>query len=524
VCGDKPRSGGAQIKEDGTMRAIFIHGEVLHTEIIRRLADQGIETVYAVALPEHFEALSEAAPTCVLHSLWDAMAGRSPDLLAWDEGSFDPPSRALLDELGSSESIVLQLLERLNYTKKSVHVLRRFYYLYAGYWQHVIATLEPDAVIFPSTPHMGYDYVLYALCRLRGIRTLIVERTHLPDRLLLLDEVFDVPVPGDALDTAAEKEPRDPGADGVLEELVYAENYIDQRNKRRPARPPSCAPWISLLRSLLRDSKRGAVRIVRQAAHPLQRIPRASRYALDERRPRRIHEALRIYRDDLRKSVASVRYERHAAAPDYGTPYIYLPLHFQPERTSIPRGNVYGDQLLAIDTIVRALPEGWMLYVKEHPRQFGPERRFRMGRSQDFYRALFAYPPSKVRILRPSEPSDRLVSESWCVATLTGTSAWEAVRQGIPALVFGHPWYSGCPGVFRATSTDSCTTVLQNIAAGRVGFDVEQVHRFARWMVDNATFRGYFSAVMGSDLPPEICADSYADAIAARLLPGEDRR
>ena len=45
-------------------------------------------------------------------------------------------------------------------------------------------------------------------------------------------------------------------------------------------------------------------------------------------------------------------------------------LHFQPERTTLPEGYGFAQQLAAIIALDGALPEGTKLYVKEHPTTF----------------------------------------------------------------------------------------------------------------------------------------------------------
>ena len=53
-----------------------------------------------------------------------------------------------------------------------------------------------------------------------------------------------------------------------------------------------------------------------------------------------------------------------------------------------------------------------------------------------------------------------LIDNSQAVATITGTSGWEAALRRKPALVFGHAWYRDCPGVYRVNSVDSCQEAI----------------------------------------------------------------
>lgn len=67
---------------------------------------------------------------------------------------------------------------------------------------------------------------------------------------------------------------------------------------------------------------------------------------------------LKIYYDNL--SVDAI---------DYENKYVYYCLHFDPEATTLPKDTIYSNQLLNIRIISSSLPDGWKLYVKEHPHQ-----------------------------------------------------------------------------------------------------------------------------------------------------------
>ena len=137
---------------------------------------------------------------------------------------------------------------------------------------------------------------------------------------------------------------------------------------------------------------------------------------------------------DLLESIHLYRlrhfYESHTVDPDLGANYVYYPLQFQPERTSIPLGLTFGDQLLALNMLAESLPPGWYVYVKEHPRQFTDNPlKARLGRSRRFYETLVSMDLGKVRLVSISTPSDALIRNSRLVATVAGTAGWEAVRS-----------------------------------------------------------------------------------------------
>jgi len=52
-------------------------------------------------------------------------------------------------------------------------------------------------------------------------------------------------------------------------------------------------------------------------------------------------------------------------------------------------------------------------------------------------------------LLHHSISSEKMLKKSEFCVTLTGTTAIEAALSGKKALVFGKPWYLGCPNIYE---------------------------------------------------------------------------
>ncbi|MEW6406756.1 MAG: hypothetical protein AB1649_33665, partial [Chloroflexota bacterium] len=147
-------------------------------------------------------------------------------------------------------------------------------------------------------------------------------------------------------------------------------------------------------------------------------------------------------------------------------PYVFLALSYQPEATTSPKANVFSHLYLMVEMISKTLPEGWLLYVKEHPAQFDHSWAFRShnSRAEYFYDDLVSL--KNVRLIPLAYSSYDLTDHARAVATATGTVGWQAVNRGKPALVFGHPWYQGCEGIFSIRSREDCLNALAEIQGG----------------------------------------------------------
>jgi hypothetical protein len=505
----------------------LIHTEQFHKDVILLLARKGIHVGYICTPPEQIEHLSHSVSDCVFHSVWDAMLGRPPASLNEEARLSVPPDASLLERLLPYESMTLQMLERLNYRNMRIQDLRRFYLKYISYWRGVIEVMRPDAVVFQSVPHMGYDYVFYALCQIFGIRTLIVERTYLPDRLILIEKIDEM-LPAESKQEI-EMEingclgyPTQSAENVVREELLVEienrENYYDMHNRAFQL-PGSSKPSLAkILKTLILPGRSFLGFLLRRFFKMLKPVF-TSIYGLTCPQPPLITYLWHLCKDSVHRISLMLIYESHVESPDLGNDYVYYPLQYQPERTSIPMGGLFTDQLLALDILTHSLPPGWTVYVKEHPRQFTGvvPQSIRLARSKQFYKTLCNYDDKKVRLVSPSVSSDELIRNSKCVATLTGTTGWEAVQRGIPAVVFGVPWYIRCPGVYAVTSVDSCSKVMGEIAAGKTNVPRDQLESYVRWVNTKGSFQGYFADVFKSNLSAEENARSYAEAIATRL-------
>jgi len=182
----------------------------------------------------------------------------------------------------------------------------------------------------------------------------------------------------------------------------------------------------------------------------------------------------------LRKTAFKRGYDSLAVEPAdaelAGQPFVYFPLHYQPERTTCPDGGAFNDQFLAASLLAHALPEGWRLLVKEHPSQFKWQTEGELGRWDGYYERFLGLPNTLLVSTRVA--SERLILASRAVATITGMAGWEAVMLGRPAIVFGNAWYADCAGATQVGTLAQAREALARAAAGD-GPDPVETRRFA---------------------------------------------
>lgn len=122
-----------------------------------------------------------------------------------------------------------------------------------------------------------------------------------------------------------------------------------------------------------------------------------------------------------------------------GTPFIYYPLHTEPEQSLGQISPEFFFQLTAIAALSRDLPAGFKLAVKDVPMGCG-------RRPDNFYDQILRL--KNVVILNLSVPGPEVVRRAVGVATIAGTGGLEAALMGKPVISFGrHNPYNFLPHV-----------------------------------------------------------------------------
>lgn len=317
-------------------------------------------------------------------------------------------------------------------------------------WYHLFETVAPDVVVFDNIPATMAATALYYLCESRGIPKLVVLRNfQYGKKLLLMDRLEDGP-------TALAEEYHsliESGEYRWIEPSRDVDAYLERMaGDYENAVYPAFRKWYGVTRGGSRLKIRDTIprKIVDAVTGRSKRVRKAATKWEILSLPRRWR---------LRR-----RYESLQVEPDLEQSYVFVTLHNQPESTSVPMGGLFGYQLLMIDILSRALPEGWLLYVKEHPAQLYSRPVSRKFRCPTFYDDIVAY--HNVRLVPALYASPELTQNARAVASANGSVCWEAVHRGVPSLVFGHAWFRHCEGVFHTPDFARAREALQRIAEG----------------------------------------------------------
>lgn len=476
--------------------------------VARRLHELGLlagVTSYDAGM---LQGLSPPPPVVVARRLF-----RVEDLrLAFPGVTPIPPSRETLRALAEAERGFLEMSDRFLFAPTPVGERLRLYHELVA-WLDGFLAARPDitALYFPSTPHHGWDIVLYHLARLRGRRTLSLHRTTIADRVYLAEDFREPPRPA-ALPSLAEAQ----AALGpeLLAQIQGVSDWVRlsiAKNKDALGAGRSAKAIVKALR----DEAWWLKKRIRHAPDSADRFINAfaGEGALG---PAEVWRRKMRFQADIR--ALRRRYDALARPLDPGRPYVYFALQYQPERTSQPEGLEFADQILVAQLLARALPDGWTLAIKEHPRQLGvtpPAMHRRHARGPADYEALAALP--NVRLLPLDAPSEALIDGARACATLTGTVGWEALLQGVPALVFGAAWYGCCEGVAQVGSVEDIRAALARFEGrGRDQIRADMIRFVAGLLPDLIVSSNDHRFATKSAIAYDRLVATLADAIATR--------
>jgi hypothetical protein len=142
----------------------------------------------------------------------------------------------------------------------------------------------------------------------------------------------------------------------------------------------------------------------------------------------------RWFREYLQRLIKLPLVRRLYSQPVPGERYIFFPLHHAVDAQLTVRAPGFLRQEFLIDWIARALPDGYKLYVKEHP-------RFIARYALDTYRRIVRTP--NVRLISPYVHPHDAIRGADALVTINSTAGFEALLYHKPVVVAGPVSYRG---------------------------------------------------------------------------------
>lgn len=260
--------------------------------------------------------------------------------------------------------------------------------------QRHLEAKTPDILVYMATPHDIIRWVFARVAEELGVRVQYFQETLLPWRFALMEGICRdaVPIPPPIVTTSANE--TELAVDYAKRkqgnfDAAFPKYERDRLNRNR-------GRYYNFGRDLIRSWKRPDLM--------------------------------------LNKALCYQAYQSLAREPVEGDTYAVFFMHFQPERTTLPEGYGFAQQLAAIIALDDALPEGTKLYVKEHPTTFTHDCTWK-ERLPFWYGLIDKI--KKVQLVPIGADPYELMDNSVCVSTIAGTVAGEALIRGRSVVIFG---------------------------------------------------------------------------------------
>ncbi|MFN7161415.1 MAG: hypothetical protein ACK4NC_07510, partial [Candidatus Gracilibacteria bacterium] len=374
--------------------------------------------------------------------------------------SIPPVDRDILESMRVYESEIISMIYRwlnLSYTEA-----RRHYHQHLKFWSWYLKSKKINLFI-GVVPHETYYSVIYYLCRLMSIRTILFHPLAVPNFFTLMSD-WKVP---DHRVNALTQEYLNSSSTKLITQ--WSPQFIDFINDQNLCKNP---PYMN--QSINRVRKNKLVSFLIYLKYTLKLNLSQIRLVFQKllKLIYKHNRKLSLYNNNLQRkiydSIANLifelYYENICTVLDKShleaEPYIYVALHYQPECTTLPLGDFFENQIIMIEWLSYSRPKGVWLYCKEHPSQTYEVNTGRY-RYPDFYNDILKMP--RVRLVSRRCSSFDLIKNSLCVSTITGTATLEAMYQEKPVLFFGYHVYQYAPGVFPIRSLRDCSTALEKI-------------------------------------------------------------
>ncbi len=488
----------------------------------------GYEPIYWIGYNEDNSEhlVPQKFPSIIYQRYFNAWKGIFPSQIE-DRASESYINIDFLRQYASQELQAIKMMDRLDFDLYSFNFTerQRHFRNFVRYWTACIDYLKPDLVITPAIPHRVYDYTLYLLCKFMNIKFIILNHTSFNGRYLIIDDIFSIEntfkddysqlqqsteqseIPADILDKF-QKLRKDYGSAAPL--YMATSPILDKAS----------TGIINLTRKFFKDISHGNGR---QTILGKNGIINAGVQCYGKRRNASIEKSkFPVFEYSLFK-LSSINYKKKlrdyyktlTQKPDPSDTYIVYFLHYQPEATSNPSGDIFVDQRLCIELLLKNLPSSYKIYVKEHPHQFMSHREGHTSRMREFYDDLKKN--KRVKLLDIDEDTFMLIKNAKAVSTIVGTVGWEAIVYEKPLILFGISWYENYEGVLRIKDELSAQKIFDFIE--KYKYDEHNLLSYLAAVGKNTHRAYYYKAGNKSvlNLSEDECVNNIVNSILSKL-------
>jgi hypothetical protein len=325
-------------------------------------------------------------------------------------------------------------------------------------FEKIIEQVKPDFLVM-LVPISHYQELLYQMCKSLGIKVLMLLTSKFAGRLLISEN----PVVVDRKESHASHMSED-------ELLNYMKKY-DMFNQLKQVQKIAFESnkwdrYKSIFKYFLSSDDKDHKN--RYSNFGVNRF-----VVLKEK-------IIRSIKRKVRKSFIDKNFQQ---LENISSPFIYFPLHYEPERILLIDAPFYDDQIAVITNVAKSIPVGHILILKEHPfmQTLG-------WRPLSFYKELMNLP--NVQILHPSTNPIELIKKCDLVVTIAGTTGLEAAFYKKPTVILSDQLYSETPFTCRIKNLEELPKTIRKSLQNKV--NLSDLGKFVKMMDENTFELSFF--------------------------------
>ena len=316
------------------------------------------------------------------------------------------------------------------------------------FYEKILNEINPDYLIIPQ-PFFHHDNLLIKMCKKMGIACFLIRPTRLDPNLCMIDG-NDAYTPID-FTKSSKKEKFD--FTTFTNKIRSTKNFENTKN----------------IESNNNSSKSNAViqYIFNSNTNPQTHYTYYGRTKLKVL----FTTFIMSLKGKLRKNFLD---KNSVHIIDLDEKFIYFPLHQDEEESTLVGAPFFTDQTELIKNIIKSLPVGYKLYVKE-----SPSNAARDWRKISDYKKLLNMP--NLVLLHPSVNPDEILKKCSLVISIVGTTALESAYYMKPSIIFGDTPFSNLNSVTKLNNLDELPSLIRTILTDKIDYsDVSDFHDYVQ--------------------------------------------
>jgi hypothetical protein len=305
-------------------------------------------------------------------------------------------------------------------------------------FEKILDETKPDFFVTIETA-LHHHHLFYLLCRAKGVKVMMLNQSKFGYKCIISQELHKL----DFVSTLSPK----PSARSIEELQKYLKSF-------------DMLKQLVNYKDTFLSSKKDKVRAAAQFLLGSDNSNTKTHYSYYGRSKAKVLAKEIAYSSEKRRREGFID-KNFKRKIDDSVPFVYFPLHQEPERVTLIGSPYFTNQMETARHILKSLPVGYKLLVKEHPTQ-----SIRGWRSISYYEELMNLP--NLDLMHPSTSNEELLKKSSLVITVAGTAGLEAAFYGKPSIILSDLGYSLLPSVFNISSPAELPHTIQTALKHKV--------------------------------------------------------